>query len=55
MERLAEAYLACDPPVELYAFLKSRFRALQARHGGVVGKQVPIPKLLPLPDSKKSA
>jgi predicted metallopeptidase len=55
MERLADAYLAGDPPGELYAFLKSRFRALQARHGAVVGKQVPIPKLLPLPDSKKSA
>jgi predicted metallopeptidase len=55
MQRLAEEYLAHNPPPELYGFLKSRFRTLQARHGSVVGKQVPIPKLVPVPDSRKSA
>ena len=54
MEVLADAYLALDPPRELYAFLKTKFGTLPSRHGAVVGKQVPIPKLIPLPESKSA-
>lgn len=54
MEILAQQYLALDPPRELYTFLKSKFGTLQNRHGSVVGKQVPIPKLIPLPESKSA-
>jgi len=52
MEVLAQRYLELDPPRELYTFLKPKFRTLESRHGSVVGKQVPIPKLIPLPESK---
>jgi predicted metallopeptidase len=49
---LARRYLAQKPPRELYEFLRYDFRTLSRRHGGVVGLQVPIPKLIPLPDSR---
>jgi len=52
MERLVDRYLALDPPRPLYEFLEHRFRGLCSRHGSVVGTQIPIPKLVPLPDSK---
>jgi len=45
-----DEYLAGNPPPELHAFLKPRFRTLHSRHGGIIGLQVPIPKLIPLPD-----
>jgi len=54
MELLAEKYLAMRPPTELHEFLKNRFSTLHRRHGGVVGIQVPIPKLLPLPERKSA-
>ena len=46
--------LELDPPKELHAFLRKRFRTLHSQFGGVVGKQVRIPKLV-LFDGKKSA
>jgi predicted metallopeptidase len=52
MERLADHYLASDPPRHLHEFLKKRFRTLEAQHGAVVGLQVPIPKLIPVQDMK---
>ncbi len=52
MERLAGDYLASDPPPEFYAFLKGSYRSLRSRHGNVVGLQVPIPRLIPLPNSR---
>ena len=54
MERLAERYLAMQPPEELYAFLKHKFRTLHKRHGGVMGLQVPIPKLIPIDDARSA-
>ena len=49
---LARKYLASGPPAELYDFLRCDFRGLLRRHGAVVGLQVPIPKLIPVPDSR---
>ena len=54
MEVFAERYLAMNPPVELYGFLKHRFRTIHKRHGGVMGLQVPIPKLIPVDDAKSA-
>jgi hypothetical protein len=55
MAELVGRYLAKQPPVDLYEFLKKNFRGLKRRHGEVVGLSIPIPKLLPIPDHKKSA
>ena len=52
MEVFVDRYLDLDPPSELFAFLRKRFRTLQSQHGSVVGLQVPIPKLVPIPDSR---
>lgn len=52
MAVLVDRYLRLNPPVELYSFLKCRFSTLQKKHGGVVGLQVPIPKLIPVNDSQ---
>jgi hypothetical protein len=51
MDDLVDQYLAASPPDALYRFLRVGFRELTARHGGVVGIRVPIPKLLPLSKS----
>lgn len=48
MEQMVHAYLEMKPPRELYSFLEADFLQLQAKHGGVVGLKVPIPKLIPL-------
>lgn len=48
MGRLAEDYLSQKPPPELYSFLHHDFTSLQQQHGGVVGLQIPIPKLIPV-------
>jgi hypothetical protein len=54
MSVYAREYLSSNPPAELYEFLRTDFRKLLVRHGGVVGLQVPIPKLIPA-DQLKSA
>ena len=54
MEQFAREYLQMRPPTELYEFLKSDFRTLQQRYGGVIGLQVPIPKLIPVDDAKSA-
>ena len=48
MEAYVDRYLGLNPPSVLYRFLKMRFRTLHKQHGGVVGLQVPIPKLIPV-------
>lgn len=53
-DQLARQYLAQRPPEHLFEFLRYDFRALARRHGGVVGLQVPIPKLIALPDSRSA-
>lgn len=54
MEQFAQQYLAMNPPSELYDFLKFKFRTLHRRHGGVMGLQVPIPKLIPVDDAQSA-
>jgi hypothetical protein len=51
---LARKYLAAGPSAELYEFLRYDFRGLVRRYGTVVGLQVPIPKLIPLPDTRSA-
>lgn len=51
---LARKYLAGRPPAELFEFLRYDFRGLIRRHGAVVGLQVPIPKLIPLPETRSA-
>lgn len=51
---LARKYLSQRPPGELYEFLRHDFRTLLRRHGAVVGLQVRIPKLIPLPDARSA-
>lgn len=47
MDRLAQRWLALDPPNHIYEFLEHGFDDLVAEHGTVVGKRWPTPKLLP--------
>ncbi len=54
MEVFADRYLSLAPPQPVYEFLKQNFRQLQRQHGQVVGMRVPIPKLIPLSDSKSA-
>ena len=46
-ERLAEQWLAAGPEEPLYAFLRMDFRQLQVLHGGIYGRRIAVPKLLP--------
>ncbi len=48
MAEYVDEYLATSPPRELSDFLRLKFATLARRHGGIVGVQVPIPKLLPV-------
>jgi hypothetical protein len=54
MDSLVEEYLHRSPPAELIEFLKSDFRGLCARHGAVLGKRLPTPKLIELPPAKSA-
>ena len=54
MEGFVDQYLSQWPPGDSHEFLKYKFRTLQSKFGGVVGLQLPIPKLIPLPDSKSA-
>lgn len=54
MEVYVDQYLQLRPPDELLGFLRKKFPTLQKRHGGVVGLQVPIPKLIPVAQSKSA-
>lgn len=52
MAEYVRQYLAHRPPQELWEFLRLKFSTLERRHGRVVGLQVPIPKMLPIQESK---
>lgn len=52
MEIYAREYLAMNPPPELYQFLEVDFTSLSQAHGAIMGMQIPIPKLIPVKDSK---
>ena len=54
MDQLVGEYLRRSPPAELVDFLKLNFRGLCARHGAVVGKRLPTPKLIELPAAKSA-
>lgn len=54
MDCLVDRYLSLRPPKSLYEFLSRDFRQLTRRHGGVVGLQVPIPKLIPVSEAKSA-
>jgi len=46
MRELAAAWLARNPPVEVYDFLRSDFRQLRDRFGAVYGTRIATPKLV---------
>jgi len=48
MDRLAQRWLALDPPAHLYGFLQWSFDELAAEYGAVVGSRVRAPKLIPM-------
>ncbi len=52
MAVFAREYLNAKPPGHLLTFLRHSFKSLQEEHGGVVGLQIPIPRLIP---KRKSA
>lgn len=47
MEVFSHEYIAAGPPETVLEFLRPDFRGLQETHGGVVGLQIPIPRLIP--------
>ncbi len=52
MEVYARQYLSLNPDPALYEFLRLDFGTLKSQHGGIVGLQVPTPKLIPVHDSR---
>jgi len=46
MRVLADRWLALEPPLPCYEFLRFNFRELAARHGGIFGQRIRTPKLL---------
>ena len=45
---LARKWLAAKPPEELYHFLHYNFNQLKKRHGRIIGRKIPTPKLFPV-------
>jgi predicted metallopeptidase len=45
--KLADRWLLARPPAADYEFLHLNFQALAARHGGVRGRKIAAPKLIP--------
>lgn len=48
MGRFVDRYLAGRPSPAVCGFLMKDFRGLQQQYGAVVGRQMPIPRLIPL-------
>ena len=48
MELLGKRWLALEPPLELYDFLRCNFRELQRCYGAIYGLRVRQPKLIPV-------
>jgi hypothetical protein len=46
-EQLGQKWLSLGPEPSLYAFLQVDFRHLQANHGGIYGRRIAVPKLIP--------
>lgn len=47
IERMTDEWLALDPPEDLYEFLRYNFAELTQQHGGVFGRRVATPRLVP--------
>ncbi len=47
MDRLAQRWLAADPPPHLYEFLGRTYDELAAEHGAIRGERWPVPRLAP--------
>jgi hypothetical protein len=47
MDRLAQRWLAADPPLHLYEFLSQSFDDLRTEHGAVRGDRWPTPLMTP--------
>jgi hypothetical protein len=47
MDRLAQRWLAADPPPHLYEFLGRTYDELVAEHGAIRGERWPVPRLSP--------
>jgi len=45
MDRLAQEWLASDPPEHVYDFLSRNYDELHAEHGGIHGDRWPTPRL----------
>ena len=54
MEAFVDRYFQLKPPKPIYQFLRHRFQTLQSKHGGVIGLQVPIPKLILVSETKSA-
>jgi hypothetical protein len=54
MAQLAQQYRHRQPRRELWSFLECSFDELCQRHGGVIGRKVPIPKLIRLPQQRSA-
>jgi len=48
MEKLAQQWLAQQPPIEVYGFLRKSFDEIRRECGNVYGTRIPAPKLIPL-------
>ena len=48
MGRLADQWLAHNPPDDLWLFLRDDFRQLAGRHRGIVGMKLRRPRILPV-------
>jgi hypothetical protein len=48
IEALVDRWLSLGPPESLFAFLRLNFRELSGRYGRIIGRRVPVPKLVPL-------
>jgi predicted metallopeptidase len=46
VKKLADEWLALNPPERLYAFLREDFRMLTAQHGKVIGTKIRAPKMV---------
>ncbi len=55
MERYVDEYLQLAPPTELMHFLQPDFKGLADRYGRIVGRKIPTPKLVPVPEDRRSA
>lgn len=54
MARLAQKWLALEPPENVYGFLHLSFADLQRRYGKVVGTKIPNPRLIPYSATDKA-